>query len=131
MARTKRYTAAQVAEALENCGGVILAAANNLGCSARTVYNYLDRYVTCREALDKARKDLVGNAQAQLVRLSRDADHKDHYKAIKDILVKYDKETDWRDDSKHEVTGPDGGPLEFKAVNFGDAEPEEGGEAEE
>jgi len=44
-----RYTTAQVIEALEATKGVYLAA-KRLRCSASTVYNYINRFATVKEA---------------------------------------------------------------------------------
>lgn len=113
---TQRYTAAEVVEALHDTGGVVVRAARKLGCAAATVYNYADRYVTVREAMEEARKDTYAEAQGYLLAMMRDRDHKDHRWAVERILKSYGDSIadglEWSDKQRHEVSGPDGAPQE-------------------
>lgn len=101
----KRYKAAEVADALHEAEGVVTTAAKILGCDRQTVYNYADEFVTVRDALRTSRRGLVGEAQGYLVAMMRDRAHKDHYKAVKDILTTYDQDTDWSERQRQELSG--------------------------
>ena len=116
MGRPRKYRAADVVHAITEVAGVVKAAADLLGCSPVTVYAYVDRYPSVRAAMERGRRQLVSEAQARLVDMMRDETHRYHYKAVKDILVAYDEETDWS--GRNQVTGPSGGPLEVVGVNF-------------
>jgi len=48
----QRYTAKQVIQALKVTRGMVYMAAERLGCDPKTVYNYIDRYPSVKEALD-------------------------------------------------------------------------------
>lgn len=109
MARTQAYTEDQVVDALEGADGVVVAAAATLGCTARTIYNYAERYPAVAEAMKTARRGLVAEMQSLLVRMARDTAHKDQFRAIVKILETYDTETDWSD--RQQITGASGGPL--------------------
>jgi len=108
----REYTAAQMIEALEAAGGVVRGAARRLGCSAMTIYRYADRYVTVREALEAARSDTYAEAQAYLLAMMRDREHKDHKWAVEQVLKTYgDKISDgleWSDKKRLEHSGPGG-----------------------
>jgi hypothetical protein len=89
MARTEDYTAKEVSEALRDADGVVRVAANRLGCTAATVYNYANRYVTVERAMHEARKDTYAEAQGYLLAMMRDRDHKDHRWAVEQVLKHY------------------------------------------
>lgn len=65
--RKPKFTARQVAQALEAQFGNISGAARQLGCDRVTVYKYIERYPTCREALQRGREQLKDLAEAKLV----------------------------------------------------------------
>ena len=108
----QQYTAAEMIEALESAGGVVRGAARELGCSAQTIYNYADRYVTVREALKDARSDTYAEAQAYLLAMMRDREHKDHKWAVERILKTYGDGIadglEWSDKERIEHSGPGG-----------------------
>jgi hypothetical protein len=111
MPRTQEYKAKEVADAIRESNGVVQTAANKLGCAAKTVYRYADRYVTVQEALDESRKDIAGEAEGYLVAMMRDREHPKHYKAVKDVLRNYHPD-DWSDKkTEQEHSGPEG-PVE-------------------
>jgi len=112
MARTQEYTAREVADAIRESNGVVRTAANKLGCAAKTVYRYADRYVTVQEALDESRKDIAGEAEGYLIAMMRDREHPKHYKAVKDVLRNYHPD-DWSDEKKDLDHGSDGFTVEI------------------
>jgi len=108
MSRTQEYTAKEVADAISEANGVVQTAANKLGCAAKTVYRYAERYVTVQEALEESRKDIAGEAEGYLIAMMRDREHPKHYKAVKDVLRNYHPD-DWTDSKEaREVSGANG-----------------------
>jgi Bacterial regulatory protein, Fis family len=68
MARKQKFTAAQVIEALEASGGLQGPAAQALGCSRRTLYNYAKRYASVAEAIEEQRELNLDAAEMSLLR---------------------------------------------------------------
>ena len=120
----QQYTAAEMIEALKSAGGVVRGAARQLGCSAQTIYNYADRYVTVREALKDARSDTYAEAQAYLLAMMRDREHKDHKWAVERILKTYGDGIadglEWSDKERIEHSGP-GGADAIKIIRVNEA----------
>ena len=65
MAKPK-YTATQVADALDKHKGMIYLAANALGCSHNTIYNYAKRHPTVQDAIDRNRGQVLDTAELSL-----------------------------------------------------------------
>ena len=63
----QRYTAQEVIDALWAANGVVIRAANRLGCNPSTVYDYANRYVTVKDAMQEARRNTYAEAQGYLV----------------------------------------------------------------
>ena len=109
MARTKKYTAKEVADAIRQKDGVVRQAANTLGCHASTIYRYADEYVTVREAMEESRQDTYAEAQAYLVAMMRDRSHKDHKWAVEQVLKTFGDKIgdglDWSDKQRLEHSG--------------------------
>ena len=122
----QQYTAAEMIEALESAGGVVRGAARQLGCSAQTVYNYADRYVTVREALKDARSDTYAEAQAYLLAMMRDREHKDHKWAVERILKTYGDGVadglEWSDKERIEHSGPGGEEIRVNLLPDSEAD---------
>lgn len=62
----QKYTASQVIEALDKRYGMIYLAAEALGCSHNTIYNYAKRYKCVQEAIDRNRGHIVDVAEVAL-----------------------------------------------------------------
>jgi len=115
---SKRYTAQQMIDAIEQASGYVTKAADVLGCDARTVYNYAEQYASVQQAIDDQREKRTDFVESALM------------KAIKDgnvtamiFYLKADpnaKARGWSERSQHEHTGADGGPVIF--VNWDNAE---------
>jgi len=120
MARTKKYTAKEVADAIRQKDGVVRQAANTLGCHASTIYRYAEEFVTVREAMEESRQDTYAEAQAYLVAMMRDRSHKDHKWAVEQVLKTFgDKISDgldWSDKQRLEHTGADGERLQGSTI---------------
>jgi len=68
MAGKRRYTAAQVIDALNQCQGLVYLAAERLGCTSETICNYKRRYPAIRQAIDEKRGKRIDTAEAALDR---------------------------------------------------------------
>lgn len=103
--RTQKYTPEQVAEALKATGGLAALAAEKLGCTAHTVTNYANRYASVREVLAHQKEKRIDIAEGQLWRLVQEG----NLGAIIFFLKTQGKARGFTE--RHEVAGPDGGPL--------------------
>lgn len=65
----RRYTADEVVAALKETQGLAALAADRLGCTAMTIYNYRDRYASVRAALAHNKERRVDIAEGQLWKL--------------------------------------------------------------
>lgn len=101
----EKYTAAQVIEAIRGSRGIVSNAARKLGCSRKTIYNYIDRYATVAEALEEEREDLLDFVEDRLL---REIDH-GNMTAIIFYLKTRGKHRGYVE--RQEVTGADGGAL--------------------
>ena len=63
---TKKYTAQQLIEVLEATHGMVYLAAERLGCTPQTVYNYLERYPKVRQAKATAEGRMLDVGEVKL-----------------------------------------------------------------
>lgn len=110
MAKKRRYTAKEVAEAIERTDGYVSKAADYLGCHVTTVYDYMNRYDTVKDAVKQVREkrhDFVENAIMRAIKA-------DNVTA----MIFYAK-TQMKDRGyveRQEVTGADGKPIPIQYV---------------
>lgn len=118
MARTERYTAQEVIDALER-GYTCVGAGQLLGCSAETVRNYANKYPTVKTALRAKRSELVDLAEMSL----RRAIMAGEAWAVALTLKTLGKDDGYGDEVA--LTGRGGGPLEviIKYADDGNANP--------
>ena len=102
---TQKYTPAQVVDALKATQGLSALAAEKLGCTAQTIYNYAERYASVRDVLAHQREKRLDIAEGQLWRLVQDG----NLGAIIFFLKTQGRARGFTE--RHEVTGADGGPL--------------------
>ena len=67
-----KFLASQVAEALQKSHGLQTLAAEALGCSCRTVSNYIKEHPTVAEAYDEAREVVLDVAESKLYKAIND-----------------------------------------------------------
>jgi len=72
MARTERYTAQQVIQAIQDTGGIKDKIARNLGCHRHTVDNYIERYPTVARAYKAEREKVLDLAESRLFKKLED-----------------------------------------------------------
>jgi hypothetical protein len=106
MARTERYTAQEVIEALEK-GYTCVGAGQVLGCSAETIRNYANKYPTVQTALKAKRRELVDLAELGLRRAIVGGEAW----AIALTLKTLGKDEGYVERQQSEVSGPDGAPA--------------------
>ena len=66
MGRKKRYTVADIIDALRKTHGMVYLAANELDCSHTTVYNYMKKHHSVKAEFDRMRGELLDNAEQKL-----------------------------------------------------------------
>jgi len=66
MARTERYTAKQIIDVLRETKGMVHLAADKLGCSHTTIYNYIKRYSSVEKEFQHQRGLLLDRAESGL-----------------------------------------------------------------
>lgn len=71
MARNNKYTADEVIKAIEEAKGILAEAARILGCTRRTVHNYVNRYPTVRTVYEDETEKSVDFAEGKLMDLIR------------------------------------------------------------
>lgn len=88
MARDTTHNADQVIQAIKGTGGIKARIAENLGVSRWTVNNYIDRWVTVKNAFDEETAIVTDNAITKLIELMENGD----FQAIKFYLSTKGKE---------------------------------------
>ena len=68
MANTDKFTLPQITDALRKSGGFITFTANALGCTRKTVYNYIDRYPELKEVCEDIRESYDDIGEAALLK---------------------------------------------------------------
>ena len=117
MSNTDRYTPEQVIDALQQTKGLVSLAARRLGCTPRTVRNYVNRYEDVAEALYEERQNLLDTAQLAL------------YNAVlaqERWAVEYTLSTLGRERGfvkREEVTGKGGQPLSAPIIYIPQEDP--------
>ena len=72
MANKDKYTLEQVKEAIIKAGGFISIACKSLGCTRKTIYNYLDKYPELKEQVSDIREHYLDIAEASLIQKVKD-----------------------------------------------------------
>ncbi len=110
MSSKQKFTAEEVTQALKDTKGMVYLAAQRLGCEAKTIYNYRDRYASVRAEMEQQDGMVNDIAEMKL------------YQAIMDgeqWAVVFRLKTKAKDrgyTERQEVTGKDGGPIEHADV---------------
>lgn len=74
MAKPQRFTAAQVIAAVQHTRGMLTLAAERLGCSDETIYNYARRYPSIAEAIKRERERTTDLAELRLYNAINDGE---------------------------------------------------------
>ena len=113
MARPNGHTAEEVANAIRDANGMVSAAARKLSVDRTTVYRYINKYVTVKNALDEARDSLLDMTEAQLFKAIKAG----NVTAIMFTLKTIGKDRGYVERSQHEVSGPDGDVIRVSLVD--------------
>ena len=109
MARPEAIDREELISAIWAAQGKVTVAAQRLGCTVRTIYNYANKYATVQNAIDEARamwdEKLVDLAELKLFQEVNDGSAW----AIKYALSTKGKSRGYVE--RQEVTGADGGAL--------------------
>lgn len=113
MAKKEKFTAQQIIDAIRETKGMVYLAAERLGCDAKTIYNYRDRYASVRAEMEQQdgkvddvaemklyQAIMAGESWAVQFRLRTKAKHRGYIE-------------------RHEVTGANGSDLRIK-LSWGD-----------
>ena len=110
MAGKLKFTAAQVAQALRDCQGMVYLAARKLGCSPVTIWSYRKRFKTVRDAVRQKRGELVDAAELALVKGVQQGQPW----AVTFVLKHLGRRRGYVE--RREVTGKNGGNLTLEIV---------------
>jgi len=105
------YTAEEVVAAIEGSKGFVTIIGKRLGCSARHVYNLLDKYATARDALANEREGMRDFAEGMLYKRIEGGDTT----AIIFYLKTQCKDRGYIERTEH--TGEAGGAIRIEYVN--------------
>ena len=108
----EKVKVADMAVAITQASGVKAAAARLVHVSWWTVNNYIKKYPTCKLAYDAATSEITDIARANVIQAIRSGDVAES----KWWLTKKDPE--FRDVTRQEITGSDGGPVEISIVEL-------------
>ena len=106
-----KFTTEQVEAALQASAGIRSAAAMKLGCSARTIRNYLDRSPQLREVEAEIVDQNLDLAETKLLTAIRDG----NLTAVIFYLKTKGKARGYTE--RAEVTGIDGGPIDVTKLS--------------
>ena len=106
MPKTPRYTVQQVADALEAVAGIRKYAAKRLGCAPSTIKAYIDRHKKLQDLEARIVEDNIDTAEAQLIR----AFNAGNLTAVIFYLKTKGRHRGYSE--RHQVEGPDGGPVQ-------------------
>jgi hypothetical protein len=110
MARTLRYSAQQVIDALTQTKGLVYLAAKSLGCDGNTVQSYCKRFPSVQAAKEAARGRLLDEAELRLWRAVQDGAPW----AITFVLSRLGKHRGYVE--RHEQAGADGQLVTLRVV---------------
>lgn len=102
------YSANEVVEAIKGSGGFVTAIARRLNCTARHVYNLIQKYESAREALFDEREAMRDMAEGELYKKIKNGDTT----AIIFYLKTQAKERGYVE--RQEVTGAGGGEVTIR-----------------
>ena len=112
MGRPRKFTAAQVIEALHATKGTVCFAARLLGCDVDTIQNYCKRFPTVMAAKKEHQAELVDLAYLKLW----DAVERGDMWAVLFTLRTLGKDRGFSE--RYEVTGNDGGPIQHAHLHL-------------
>jgi len=110
------YTAKQFIAAIPGTGGFIIAIAKRVGCVRHTAAKYIRKYATVQQAVEDEREAMLDSIEAEAYKQAKSGDSA----MIRYILSTKGKSRGYVE--RQEVSGPDGGPIQFRAEDLSDDE---------
>lgn len=107
-----KYTVEQVCRALNESRGMITMAAEGLGCTPKTIHNYIDQHVKIKELLETHRERRVDRAEFKLDDKVDEGD----IGAIKFVLSTIGKSRGYGDESKVNLNVEDNRDAQVASV---------------
>ena len=117
MAR-KRLTVENVKAAMIEHSGILLKAAEMLGCSRTAIYNFIEKHPEIEDVRREATERLIDVAEGHLKTVIMAGD----MKSIRWYLERQGKNRGYT--TRTETTGADGGPIQFGGTEYEVVEPE-------
>lgn len=68
MSKKEQYSKTQIKEAIEAAGGIVVDAAGKLGCTPKTIYQYIKRHPDLEDARNEAREITLDLAESELIK---------------------------------------------------------------
>ena len=112
MATRQKFSQQQVIDALKETKGMIYLAAKRLGCDAKTIYNYRDRYPAVRAEMEQQDGEVDDAAEMVLYKAIMAGEPW----AVQFRLRTKGKGRGYVERVQQEVSGPDGGPIQTEHV---------------
>ena len=100
-----KFTAEEMIAAIERAEGNLSDAARYLGCVRQTVHNYVNKFVTVRQAYDNANEQFLDECEGQLRKLVR----RGVFPAVVFALKTKGKSRGYVE--RQEISGPEGKQL--------------------
>jgi len=107
-----KFTAQQMITAIEKANGNLSVAAEYLGCTRKTVYRYVNKFSTVKDALEDSRETSVDFVENKLMKAIKDG----NITAMIFFLKTQGKHRGWVE--RQEITGKDGAPMEINTVEI-------------
>ena len=108
MATRQKFSQQQVIDALKETKGMIYLAAKRLGCDAKTIYNYRDRYPAVRAEMEQQDGEVDDAAEMVLYKAIMAGEPW----AVQFRLRTKGKGRGYVERVQNEVSGPNGGPIQ-------------------
>lgn len=111
MAKKEKFTAQQIIDAIRETKGMVYLAAERLGCDAKTIYNYRDRYASVRAEMEQQDGKVDDVAEMKLYQAIMAGESW----AVQFRLRTKAKRRGYTE--QHEHTGKDGDTIKIEYVN--------------
>lgn len=114
MPSKQRYTVDEVIAAINDTKGMVYLAAQKLGCEAKTIYNYRDRYASVRAAMEQQDGMVNDIAEMKLYQAIMAGE----MRAVEFRLRTKAKDRGYTERTETEISGRNGGDIVIKAVDY-------------
>ena len=109
MPNKNKYTEEQIKDALVKAGGFISIACKSLGCTRKTIYNYMDKFPELKDVVKDIREQYLDIAEAALIKNVKDGKSSD----IKYFLNTQGKKRGYVEKQEFDITSGEK-PIEIR-----------------